>query len=104
MTLPDAVGRLREAVESRRVQGVGMEDRVAFDRADLRAVLRRLAVCEGGIKAVAALIAESRGVCGLHLNGDEAPWAELQSGGRYEEWLRDFDAAAAPRPDAGGAG
>ena len=34
-----------------------------------------------GLAAVAALIAESRGVAGLHLNGDEAPWDELRTGG-----------------------
>lgn len=46
-----------------------------------------------GLKSVAGLIAESGGVYGLHLNGDVSPWPELRSGGRYEEWLADFDAA-----------
>lgn len=46
-----------------------------------------------GIAAVSALIADSSGVCGLHLNGDPAPWDELFSGGQFEEWLADFDAA-----------
>ena len=46
-----------------------------------------------GIAAVSALIADSSGVYGLHLNGDPAPWDELLSGGRFEEWLADFDAA-----------
>lgn len=30
------------------------------------------------------LIGESSGVYGLHLNGDNSPWAELTSGGRFE--------------------
>ena len=46
-----------------------------------------------GIAAVSSLIADSSGVYGLHLNGDPAPWDELLSGGRFEEWLADFDAA-----------
>jgi hypothetical protein len=45
------------------------------------------------IEAVKALIEESRGVAGLHLNGDEAPWEDLRTGGRHQEWLLDFDAA-----------
>lgn len=51
-----------------------------------------------GIKAVDALIAESSGVTGLHLNGDVAPWTELRTGGRFEEWLHDFDAALEDKP------
>jgi len=46
-----------------------------------------------GIKAVAALIDNSAGVDGLHLNGDLATWGELRTGGRFEEWLREFDEA-----------
>ena len=30
------------------------------------------------------LIGESHGVYGLHLNGDESPWGELEQGGRFE--------------------
>lgn len=43
--------------------------------------------------AVLALMNDSHGVVGLHLNGDEAPWDELRTGGRFEEWLSPFDAA-----------
>jgi len=49
-------------------------------------------LCDG-LKAVEALINESHGVNGLHLNGDVAPWATLRMGGRFEEWLGDFDNA-----------
>ena len=35
-----------------------------------------------------ALIDDSHGVAGLHLNGDVAPWDELLAGGRFEDWLR----------------
>lgn len=46
-----------------------------------------------GLKAVRDLIAESHGVDGLHLNGDVASWAELRTGGYFEEWLMAFDEA-----------
>lgn len=58
-------------------------------------LLRRVAPA---VTQMATLIAESRGVSGLHLNGDEAPWGELLRGGRYEEWLStqaDAEVAAA---------
>lgn len=46
------------------------------------------------------LIGESRGVYGLHLNGDVAPWDELEPGGRFERLThlkeaRDIAAAVA---------
>lgn len=46
-----------------------------------------------GIAAVRELIDESRGVAGLHRNGDEAPWDELLGGGRFEDWLLAFSDA-----------
>jgi hypothetical protein len=58
-----------------------------------RAFERELAVARKGLDAVASLIAESHGVGGLHLNGDYATWDELRTGGRFEGWLADFDAA-----------
>jgi hypothetical protein len=47
------------------------------------------------LDAVQALIDESQGVCGLHLNGDIATWEELLQGGRFEGWLLDFSIARA---------
>ena len=46
-----------------------------------------------GIKSVRALIDESDGVSGLHLNGDAATWEELQQRGQFEGWLTDFNIA-----------
>ena len=46
-----------------------------------------------GINAAADLMDNSFGVDVLHLNGDIAPWNELRTGGRFEEWLVDFDEA-----------
>lgn len=43
-----------------------------------------MAVLEGLAKDIQGLIAESHGVAGLHLNGDVAPWHELEAGGRFE--------------------
>lgn len=54
---------------------------------------RRIEELEKGIDSVLSLINESYGVDGLHLNGDVAVWDELRTGGRFEEWLIDFDAA-----------
>lgn len=41
-----------------------------------------------------ALINESHGVSGLHLNGWVAPWSELLTGGQFEEWLMVLDEPA----------
>ena len=46
-----------------------------------------------GLAAVGGLIDDSRGVVGVALNGDEAPWDELLAGGRFEMWLLEFSAA-----------
>ena len=46
-----------------------------------------------GLLSVLSLIEQSHGVSGLHLNGDDASWESLRSGGYFEEWLMDFDAA-----------
>jgi len=46
-----------------------------------------------GLLAVQNLIDQSRGVCGLHLNGDYETWDELRTGGRFESWLYEFDDA-----------
>ena len=52
-----------------------------------------ISILKKGIEAAAALIDESKGVGGLHLNGDFAPWEDLRTGGRYEGWLVDLDEA-----------
>lgn len=51
----------------------------------------RIQELEGGLKCVSDLIEESQGIIGLHHNGDIVFWHELRTGGRYEEWLFDFD-------------
>ena len=99
MSAPD-VDALMARVSERMV---GAGQLMMVRTADLRALLAALAeareevrVLRLGLDAVAELIDESQGVTGLHRNGDIAPWAELRTGGRYEAWLADFDAARAP--------
>jgi hypothetical protein len=46
-----------------------------------------------GIDAVRALINESIGVTGLHLNGEIAFWESLEKEGLFWEWLAEFNAA-----------
>ena len=64
----------------------------AFDKAT--ADLRELP------KSLTGLIAESGGVVGLHLNGDDAPWGSLMDEGEFGDWLgREFtDTLAAYTP------
>lgn len=58
------------------------------------------------VASVDALIADSDGVYGLHLNGDVAHWGELVTGGEFENWLKALDVARgafireAPEPAA----
>jgi hypothetical protein len=42
-----------------------------------------------------ALVDNSEGVAGLHLNGDVASWESLREGGRFETWLMRMDEARA---------
>jgi len=56
-------------------------------------VEKEITLLKNGLIAVIQLIDESAGVAGLHLNGDVAEWESLRTGGRYEEWLIEFDSA-----------
>ena len=58
---------------------------------------QRIVELEKGLDSVSKLIEDSDGVYGLHLNGDNAPWNSLTTGGQFEEWLVDFDNAL-PQP------
>lgn len=54
------------------------------ERDELRVENQRL---REAVEEFASLVKESGGVWGLHRNGDDAPWADLLPGGRYETWL-----------------
>jgi phage-related minor tail protein len=66
---------------------------------ELTRLSARVAELEGtGDKLVTDLdnlIKDSRGVDGLHKNGDIATWQELCAGGWMEEWLGSLEAARA---------
>lgn len=95
-----------------------MSDTPISDNADLydyqtavetcRKLERELSVARKGLEAVETLINDSHGVCGLHLNGDVAPWDELRACGRFGDWLQAFDDALVavrssnPRADRAG--
>lgn len=68
----------------------GMLAEMIRREAELLSALRRLHY------DVQELMNSSQGVYGLHLNGDEAPWGELDSGGQFCSWIGDaMDLAAA---------
>lgn len=52
-----------------------------------------LAACKTLVGDIDALISNSDGVGGLHLNGQLAEWSEITCGGRYEEWLMSLEQA-----------
>jgi len=54
------------------------------------------------VQEVEHLMTESKGVYGLHLNGDPAPWSEIDDGGRFEGWLTEFNKARAMLDREGG--
>lgn len=92
------VSKLRWFVQNIRRKPMPIADLIPLlnEAADaLSAAEQRAEAMGKGLSAVSALIRDSHGVAGLHLNGDIAPWSELLTGGRFEEWLLDFDAAIA---------
>lgn len=64
-------------------RGIDLCDKRTHERDEARA----------GLHAVQSLIDNSHGVCGLHLNGDDAPWDELLAGGLFQDWLLKFSEA-----------
>lgn len=99
-------GTRDEAVEAWNGRTLGQHDQALPEPADSERgrSVRRLeaenARLRAGLNAVSELINDSYGVTGLHLNGDVAPWAELRTRGRLEEWLLAFDDALSPNAPA----
>ena len=61
-----------------------------------------LAACEvkqAALQEIIDLMSESYGLTGFHLNGDVAPWSEVEEGGRFER-LTSLNAALSIKPDA----
>lgn len=99
------------ASERNTLDGLWAETKDRLDAA-LTQVARLREALAGVLTDIDALVDQSEGVAGLHLNGDVAPWADLLPGGRYETWLATVaDARAAlaetadtpaPAPASGG--
>lgn len=87
-------------------QGLRAEIKRLSERAALVDELRKSG--RAVLEDMQALIGDSEGVAGLHLNGDIAPWDTLLTGGEYEQWLMSLDEfeTALARADAarGGGG
>jgi hypothetical protein len=83
----------------RRAEWAFMVDEMVRNLRERQTKIERLSL---GITAVANLIAESEGVAGLYLNGEDAPWADLLKGGQFEEWLDDFSQAVKLAEEKGG--
>jgi len=76
-------------------QETNIGKKVAFETSaeNIDELERENRILKAGIAAVRNLINESYGVDGLHKNGDIAAWDELEQGGRFGEWLSDFNEA-----------
>ncbi len=86
---PEDLAPIKELFERKKRE----RERIARLESDLAAARKALEEKDDGLRAVEDLIDNSDGVIGLHLNGDTAPWDELRTGGRFQEWLQLFDAA-----------
>ncbi len=78
-------GRTVTTVET--VPAIAAADALRALAAEKEAAPELLAALSGLLSDIEALVRQSEGVAGLHLNGDVAPWADLLPGGRYEAWL-----------------
>jgi hypothetical protein len=76
-----------------RIIATARKDSRCVSGAETRALCDEIELLRAGLVAVKAVIDTSDGVVGLHKNGAIAPWDDLLSGGRYEEWLREFSEA-----------
>ena len=79
------LGECRNAIESLRQQ--------------LAAALAACEVKQAALQEIIDLMSESYGLTGFHLNGDVAPWSELEEGGRFER-LTSLNNAVTIQPDA----
>ena len=86
--MSDIKDRLLAACNGHPTAAIPWPHRLLHDAIDqIEAQQARIEALTKAVDSFTALINESGGVYGLHLNGDPAPWAELMIGGRFEEWL-----------------
>lgn len=83
-----------EILEQCRLNGMGAE-REATLLGKVKRQSAALKLARGALIEMQDLIGESDGVYGLHLNGDESPWSEVEQGGRFERLTTLLEALAA---------
>ena len=109
-TLPEEVANLVELLDEEEVPyedslGVALSltgrtkqyanGKTATLREQVEKLTAALKLARDALGEVQDLIGESHGVYGLHLNGDESPWGELEQGGRFERLTSLNEAIAA---------
>ena len=72
-----------------------LEQEVSTLREQVEKLTAALKLSREALGEVQDLIGESHGVYGLHLNGDESPWNELEQGGKFERLTSLNEALAA---------
>ena len=109
-TLPEEVANLVELLDEEEVPyedslGVALSltgrtkqyanGKTATLREQVEKLTAALKLSREALGEVQDLIGESHGVYGLHLNGDESPWNELEQGGEFERLTSLNEAIAA---------
>ena len=74
-------------------------DGVLYLKQQLAAALAAIEAKDAALNELTDLMCESYGITGFHLNGDVAPWSEVEEGGRFER-LTSLNGALATKPDA----
>lgn len=69
---------------------IAAETEVGRMEEEIDALRARVVTYEKGLMAVAEFIRETSGAT---MNGSFGRWSEFRTGGRFEEWLSDFDDA-----------
>ena len=83
-----------EILDQCRINGMGAEREAAL-LGQIERQSAALKLARGALGEVQDLISESHGVYGLHMNGDDSPWNELEQGGRFERLTTLNEALAA---------
>ena len=109
---PDEIGQLRRQLNDADEALIAVEralkdvdyrgtyaDGVLYLKQQLSAVLAAIEVKDIALNELTDLMCESYGITGFHLNGDVAPWSEVEEGGRFER-LTSLNDALATKPDA----
>ena len=85
----------RETIQRNPESVAAWKRECAFLREQVEKLTAALKLSREALGEVQDLIGESHGVYGLHLNGDESPWGDLEQGGRFERLTSLNEALAA---------